>query len=192
MDRHPPGVVLSACQDVALQQECVGGTASPHTLGDAGGRLDPSRAGQKPEKLGILLPHSAAPALPAPAWGPAAQVSNSPARLTAPGNFTSCPQGHPLLPTLCSLPGPFLFQEGSNNPLAICRAGLGAAVGERAGGCQAKRTTWLWVTHGALLDSGSWWRTRSKDPVPRCYPKAGRKRTDEAGGSSLLGTSHQD
>lgn len=64
-------------------------------------------------------------------------------------------------------------------------------MGEQAGNCQTKRTTWLWVTHGALLDSGPWWSARSKAPVPWCYPKAGRKRKDEAGGS-LLGTSHQD
>lgn len=106
-------------------------------------------------------------------------------------NLLPCLLGHPLLPVLRSLPAPFLFQEGSNNPLASCRAGPGAAVGERTGGCQAKGTRWLRLTPGGQLDPVPWRGARSKTPVPWWYPKAGKTRRDEAGGS-VLGTGQQE
>ena len=58
-------------------------------------------------------------------------------------------------------------------------------MGERAGGCRAKGTKWLRLTPGGQLDPGPWRGARSKAPVPWCYPRAGRKRRDGAGGSVL-------
>lgn len=194
----PPGAVLSACQNAALPTPVLP-PARP-AAGAGGGYSNPPppsgmleegwiqpRAERQPE-LGTLCPR------PCPSPARSCPLSCCSSAVPGPhgGNLLHRLQGHPLSPALRPLPAPFLFQEGSNNPLARCRASPGAAgVGERAGGCQAKGIKWLQLIAGGQLDPGPQRDARSKAPVLWCYPMAGRKRRDEAGGL-VLGPGQQD
>lgn len=145
------------------------------------------RAERQPE-LGTLCPRRC----PSPARSCPLSCCSSAVPGPHGGNLLHRLQGHPLSPALRPLPAPFLFQEGSNNPLARCRASPGAAgVGEWVGGCQAKGIKWLQLIAGGQLDPGPQRDARSKAPVLWCYPMAGRKRRDEAGGL-VLGPGQQD
>lgn len=110
------------CPHPVLQQERVGGTASPHSPGDAGGGLDPSPGWAAAKAAGDPFP----PMLPWPICRhPGSRCSSAMpghpgsyggASPRLPGNFLPRPRGQPLLPPLCSLPAPFYFRKVQITP----------------------------------------------------------------------------